>query len=66
MGILDWIILLIVAALLALAIHIYRKSGSCACGSGSCEGCAAAKLHGCKKCAEKKRGCRHCAAMKDH
>ena len=39
MGFLDWVSILIVAALLVLAIHVYRKSGSCVCGASGCAGC---------------------------
>lgn len=50
MGILDWIIILIVAALVVLALRVYKKSGSCACGGQSCENCAARQNGACSHC----------------
>ena len=55
MGLLDWIIVLTVAALLVLAIRVYRKSGSCSCGSGGCGDCAACRYAGSEKCSCGKR-----------
>lgn len=46
MGVLDWIIILLVACALVLALRIYLKSGKCSCGSGCCGDCAACRRAG--------------------
>ena len=46
---LDWIIIVIVAALLVLALVAYNKKGSCSCGSSNCSGNCAGCQYKCKK-----------------
>ena len=54
MSVLDWLILAAVAALIVIAIRVWKKSGSCSCSSGSCYGnCSACSMNCGKK--EKKQ-----------
>ena len=56
MSILDWVIVALVTAMVVAAIIIWKKSGSCSCGTGGCSGncsscraCLSGKGCSCKK-----------------
>ena len=51
MSILDWLILAAVAALIVIAVRVWRRSGSCSCSSGGscCGSCSACSMNFSKK-----------------
>jgi len=52
---LDYVIIVLVAALFLFALLVYRKKAHCSCGkSGGCSGCCAACGRGCehKNCSD--------------